>query len=664
MSWATTRTIYAAQALGISVLLCVGALSYSATRNMPPGGTRWMFTWIASGNVAAFALIGLAGGLARREFASRGRAEEVIRASESRYRLLADNCTDILALLSQEGRYIYVSPSCRGLLGYEPEELLGVDAATLVHPDDRERIEMLRSMSPSHQDILISSYRMSRKNGTYVFVETTSRSIDKSVHDGVAGQLQVCRDVSARKDFEFVLQEREEEFRLLFEDAPIAYHEIDCEGKISRVNRAFCHLLGMEAFQLRGKPVWNLVAPEQREQSRDAVLRKVKGEQEFHTITRQYVSGDGNQVTLEIHETPIRNSNGEIVGIRSASLDVTERRIAESLERGYRELLETLLQDNALDLVLSGLVRLLEKHEPETLYSVLLLHTGKLQRGAAPSLPEEFVHAIEETPIGPIAGSCGAAAYWNKEVVAADIASDPLWVDLKEIALGNGVHACTSVPIVSGSGIVLGTLSACNRQARKPSSRDSTRMQYAARIASVAIEHRKLTDQLSYRAGHDTLTGLPNRYLFEDRLEQTLAVSTRQNAKFALLFIDLDGFKRVNDEMGHAAGDELLKGVGERLQTTVRRSDTVARIGGDEFTVILNNIGCREAAASVARKLVRVFQEPFPLHGIDRVVTASIGIGVFPEDGRDSALLKRNADAAMYHAKVLGKNSFEFFGVA
>ncbi len=294
---------------------------------------------------------------------------------------------------------------------------------------------------------------------------------------------------------------------------------------------------------------------------------------------------------------------------------------------------------------------------------MLLLRGGHLQRGAAPSLPEEFVQAIELMPAGPISGSCGAAAYWGKEVVVADIETDPLWVDLKEVGLRHGVRACASVPIVSENGSVLGTLASCYRTARVPSSRDSTRMQYAARLASVAIEHRQLADQLSYRARHDNLTGLPNRYLFEDRLEQALAISARQNARFALLFIDLDGFKHVNDQWGHSAGDELLKRIAERLQDNVRRSDTVARIGGDEFTLILNDIDSRDAAASVGEKLLGAFREPFVLDSHVAQVSPSIGISVFPEDGSDSATLKRNADSAMYHVKVEGKNNFRFFVV-
>lgn len=227
------------------------------------------------------------------------------------------------------------------------------------------------------------------------------------------------------------------------------------------------------------------------------------------------------------------------------------------------------------------------------------------------------------------------------------------------------MRACTSIPILSGSGVVLGTLAATSSCVRKPGERDRARMDYAARLASVAIEHRQLADRLAHQAGHDRLTGLANRHLFEDRLKQTLALATRRASKFALMFIDLDGFKGINDRLGHSAGDQLLKGVAERLQSGVRRSDTVARIGGDEFTIILDDIGGRQDAATVARKLLRCFEKPFPLdedhpNGRHAVVTPSVGISIFPEDGNDAGALQRSADAAMYLVKLEGRNKFQF----
>ncbi|MDQ2899330.1 MAG: diguanylate cyclase [Acidobacteriota bacterium] len=650
MDWRTTRKTNAVFALAPAILLCLSA----AFARMSDGRAAR-----ALGAGLAFSLGGVASLIVRRDARIRKGAEARISKSEKRYRLLAENCTDLIARLSSEGVYTYVSPASVPLLGYEPRELVGKSACDFVHPEDRDGAARGGSQAGS-----LFRCRMRRKDGSYVHIETTSRVVAGSGVDGEPEYLEFGRDVSARHQAELLLKEREEEFRLLFEEAPVAYHEIDCKGIVQRVNRAECRLLGLEKPEMLGRPVWELVSPGERELSRAAVMQKLDGSRELGTISRDYLHADGTALTIEIHENLIRNGNGEVVGIRSALLDITERRVMEALERGYREVLESIVQEKPLDNVLQGLTQLLERQDTGVWYSVMLLREGRLLRGAASSLPEDYMAAIESVPVGPISGSCGAAAYWGKEVVVADVQTDPLWAELRDVAAAHGVRACASVPILSGSGLVLGTLAATSSCVRQPGGRDKIRMDYAARLASVAIEHRQLADLLAYQAGHDRLTGLANRHLFEDRLKQTIALSARHGTKFALLFIDLDGFKRINDRLGHSAGDRLLKCVAERLQAGVRRSDTVSRIGGDEFTVILGDVGGRQDAASVARKLLHCFEEPFALdeypNGHYEIVTPSVGISIFPEDGRNAAELQHNADAAMYLVKTEGKKRFQF----
>ena len=174
------------------------------------------------------------------------------------------------------------------------------------------------------------------------------------------------------------------------------------------------------------------------------------------------------------------------------------------------------------------------------------------------------------------------------------------------------------------------------------------------------ITEYKLTEERIQRiAHHDTLTGLPNRALFNDRLDQAIRVAKRDSRQFALLFLDLDKFKRVNDTLGHNAGDELLQAVAARIQHQVRESDTVARIGGDEFTVILRNITRRENAEIVARKIIAAVAMPFQLGSQKQSVDigTSIGIAVYPSDAQDADALIDAADAAMYSAKQTGSSS-------
>lgn len=162
-------------------------------------------------------------------------------------------------------------------------------------------------------------------------------------------------------------------------------------------------------------------------------------------------------------------------------------------------------------------------------------------------------------------------------------------------------------------------------------------------------------------ATNDSLTGLPNRYLFTDRLKQSVSRANRHQRKFCVMFIDLDRFKIINDTLGHHVGDALLKGVATRLRNTVRKSDTVARLGGDEFTVLLDEVSHCEDAATVAEKLLAQLGNAFHIDGKELIVTASIGIAGFPDHGEDVATLLQNADAAMYNAKETGRNNYQCF---
>ncbi|MBF0417439.1 MAG: EAL domain-containing protein [Magnetococcales bacterium] len=171
----------------------------------------------------------------------------------------------------------------------------------------------------------------------------------------------------------------------------------------------------------------------------------------------------------------------------------------------------------------------------------------------------------------------------------------------------------------------------------------------------------KLETLLREQAEYDTLTGLPNRKLFHDRLQQAVLTGERRRRHFALLFVDLDRFKWVNDTLGHDAGDTLLVEVAKRLKGVVRKSDTVARLGGDEFTVILADILHESMAELVARKILEQLSTPFVLKGQQVAISGSVGIGMYPDDGSTPHELARNADSAMYLAKQSGRNAFRFF---
>ena len=200
---------------------------------------------------------------------------------------------------------------------------------------------------------------------------------------------------------------------------------------------------------------------------------------------------------------------------------------------------------------------------------------------------------------------------------------------------------------------------------------DELEVRVTERTAELATSNEQLQREVFERlqaeqkvwhlAHHDALTGLPNRSLLLDRFDQALAMAARGRHRLAVMFLDLDRFKNINDSLGHAVGDQLLKHVAERLRAVVRAVDTVARLGGDEFVLVLHELECAQDAVLVAEKIISSLGEAVTIEGHSLAATPSIGISIFPEDGEDAYALMRNADAAMYQAKANGRNNFQFF---
>ena len=257
------------------------------------------------------------------------------------------------------------------------------------------------------------------------------------------------------------------------------------------------------------------------------------------------------------------------------------------------------------------------------------------------------------------AGSRVELVLSSREPLAiADLAADPRFSDSPLLKLG--VRSGIQVPIFGATG-TFGILSAHALEARHFSEEDVTFLQSVANILAVAIERTSAEQRLAYLAQFDTLTGLPNRHLFHDRLLQTVAHARRSGHPMAVLFIDLDRFKLVNDTQGHGAGDKLLKEAAARLSECVRSVDTVGRFGGDEFGAIVSDLSKPGDAGVVAQKVLDAIAQPYKLDARDTYVSASVGISLFPADGDNPEALVMNADTAMYRAKEQGRNSYQYF---
>jgi diguanylate cyclase (GGDEF)-like protein len=231
-----------------------------------------------------------------------------------------------------------------------------------------------------------------------------------------------------------------------------------------------------------------------------------------------------------------------------------------------------------------------------------------------------------------------------------EFSDDPAWADFSDSQQNARFRTFCSAPIVVDGGTA-GVIAAFFREDHRYGDAQGAQLGLWCNIAALALERRRLHDQLAYRAQHDGLTGLPNRALLYERLDQEIERASRGRSLLGLLYLDLDGFKQINDTYGHAAGDEVLQEVARRMTQTVRRGDTVARIGGDEFVVLLPMLGRSEDAKQVADKIVQALRKPIQSNHHWFSVRACAGIAIWPLDGDRPDSLLRFADAQMYGKK-------------
>ena len=335
-------------------------------------------------------------------------------------------------------------------------------------------------------------------------------------------------------------------------------------------------------------------------------------------------------------------------------------RRADVWQRGHNNVLAQIVADDALEDILLGIIIGVEHIKPEMTCSILLVdsNTNTLRVAAAPHLPDFFNEAVDGLPLDRQVGSCGTAVTTGQRVITSDIQRDPAWVGARKLAAKAGLASCWSEPIINRRGEVLGTFAIYQAQVAEPSAEDIKLIEESAYLAEIAIERKRALEALRaseerhrIMAQHDSLTGLPNRALFAEQLRQALSYCKRHQRVLAVMLLDLDKFKPVNDQYGHALGDELLKQVAKRLLATVRTSDTVARIGGDEFVILLHQIDDLHQANVVSDKIQQTLSEEFLIEGISIHIGCSIGTAFYPQDGTDLLELTKIADQRMYEHK-------------
>jgi diguanylate cyclase (GGDEF)-like protein/PAS domain S-box-containing protein len=405
----------------------------------------------------------------------------------------------------------------------------------------------------------------------------------------------------------------EKRFRSVFFDVGAGHVLFSPDGRIQLVNRAYCNLLGYSGEELRGRGWAALTYPDDLAVGAEEFARMFAGEIPYVQVEKRYVRKDGRIVWALLSSSAIFDEHRQLQYVLSQVQDITARKRAEEALREQTEIYEALLQAQS---ELGEIIILSENGVPVYMNEGLARITGyePAELGSMGSL-YELVPTNQRADLAQaVRGSQGTDKPLRFE--ASIRRKDGALLDLE----------VTNLQFQSGGRTRTFTLA-----------RDITARKHAER----ALEHQAL---------HDALTGLPNRILLRDRLEQAILWAGRSHGSVALLVMDLDQFKEVNDSAGHRAGDTLLQLVALRLQEAVRSTDTVARLGGDEFAILLVGADI-PGAEQAARKILDALERPFVVDGHALDIGASIGVAVHPAHGADAEILLRRADIAMYVAK-------------
>ena len=341
-----------------------------------------------------------------------------------------------------------------------------------------------------------------------------------------------------------------------------------------------------------------------------------------------------------------------------AGLSPSER---EGIHVMQLEVLEAIAVGKPLAEAMDLLCRRVESLAPGLICTVLRIDdSGRVRPCASPSMPAEFTAMLDGEPIGPNVGSCGTAAYRGEIVEVRDIANDPLWADFRDLARKHGLAACWSAPVKDRHGRVTATFAMYYREPRAADEYHRIVIDACVHLVSVAMQHDEARSTIDRLAFYDQLTGLPNRALFGDRADIALAAAAQKNQSLAVMVVDVDRFKTVNESLGFAIGNLVLKEVASRLRAALPAADTVCRLGGDEFALLVHGADGVKAA-SVAERIRSALRRQLEIDGFALSSKSSIGISVFPDDASTFEGLLRNAESAMYQAKEAGRDAFRFF---
>ena len=540
-------------------------------------------------------------------------------ASDAVFQCLIDNSTDIVTIVGEDTSVLYVSPSVETVAGYKPDELLGAKGLSMVHPADVDTVsEKVGEVLSAPETSVRFEMRTRHKNGHWLWLETTLTNL---LHEeDVRGLVVNQRDITERKIANDKLRQSEQQYRALARNFPngavilfdenLRYIVAEGSGLVAA---------GLRSEELEGRTIWEALDENMCALLEPHMQAAIEGRPSRFEIPH------GHKI-YEAHAQPVHNSDGEVLAGMLTTQDITEHVTSEMTLREAEARYRTLVE-----------------HVPAIVYIAGFGAKGPWHY-VSPQVNSVLGYTPEEWTTEPV---------WYRRLHPED-RERVLWEEDKDFESGTDA-AHTEYRLLAKDGHVVWV-----RDESVIVRDDEGNALFYRGVMFDVTERMQLEEQLTHQAFHDPLTKLPNRALFYDRVEHALARRDRHPGSLAVMFLDLDDFKNVNDAFGHSAGDELLIQVAANLRSSIRAGDTAARFGGDEFAVLLEEADANRTA-EVARRILSTFDVPFKIGTRSIKVKASIGAVVGEDADEDVDGLIRNADLAMYSAKTEGKARFALF---
>ncbi|MCM3630136.1 PAS domain S-box protein [Paenibacillus glycanilyticus] len=534
-----------------------------------------------------------------------------IKLIEQRYISLLKNMFSAAFIIDLQGNILDINEAAVKLTGYDKHE--HIHFSQFIKPEELHEA-MAYNQRALEGETLSFQISILHKNGQTIDVVTTLSPI--FMHEQITGIIGISKDISDETRNKQLFQINKQRYESLFEQNPDAISYFDLNGNFIDCNAALEKILGYSREELLHSDYRPLITEPDLQKAQYYFEQAVQGTVQSYELACLHKKG--HLVYMNITKLPIIVDN-QIVGIYSIAKDITTKKHAEQAlieaESKYRSLVEKsivgvyIIQNNIIVYANPYLIDMLGYQEALIGKSIWdVIHPADY------SFVQQNIQKLKSE---------------------TDAIRHPLRV-LKADGEVLDVELYSNRIMYQSSNAVIGSI--------------------------LDVTERKRAEEMNaFLAYHDSLTELPNRRKFEEMLEQTLDKARSSRHHFAVMYMDMDRFKYINDSLGHAVGDQLLISIAKRLKEQIRENDFVARMGGDEFTVILPHIRDNNSAVEVAKRIIENIREPFYMEAYELFITTSVGISIYPDDGDDSSTLMKNADSALYRAKELGKNSYQIF---